>query len=214
MTKQIRISIADDHPMVIDGIKNMLKGYKAATIIDTYNDGAALMEGLKTSQPDILLLDIQMPEKSGDELAPVIMKRYPTIKILTLTNFDSTLHVQNMLRHGVLGYLLKTTDKETLINAIETVYRGEVFLQSEMSEKLDHVGLRMKREVSTKSNLSPREMEILQCIVNGDSSPEIAEKLFLSVRTVDNYRVNILLKLDVKNIATLVRKALEMGLVK
>lgn len=214
MTKQIRISIADDHPMVIDGIKNMLKGYKAATIIDTYNDGAALMEGLKTSQPDILLLDIQMPEKSGDELAPVIMKKYPEVKILTLTNFDSTLHVQNMLRHGVLGYLLKTTDKETLINAIETVYRGEVFLQSEMSEKLDHVGLRMKREVSTKSNLSPREMEILQCIVNGDSSPEIAEKLFLSVRTVDNYRVNILLKLDVKNIATLVRKALEMGLVK
>lgn len=213
MTPPIRISIADDHPMVIDGIKNMLKGHKNITIIDTYKDGKELMQGLQAKQPDVLLLDIQMPEKTGDELAPVITKKYPDVKILTLTNFNSTLHVQNMLRHGVLGYLLKTTDKETLVNAIVTVSQGEIFLQQEMREKMDNVGLRIKREVSTKSNLTPREREILQCIVNGDSSQEIADKLFLSIRTVDNYRVNILLKLDAKNVATLVRKALELGLV-
>lgn len=134
------------------------------------------------------------------------------MKILALTNFDSTLHVQHMLRHGVLGYLLKTTDRETLITAIETVYWGEEFIQESLREKLNLAGQRIKREVSTKSALTPREKEVLRCIVNGDNAQEIAEKLFLSVRTVENYRFNLLLKLDAKNIAVLVRKALELGL--
>ncbi len=181
--------------------------------MDSYTDGEALLKGLDEKLPDVLLLDIQLPGKSGGELAPLLVKKYPELKILALTNFDSSLHVQNMLRRGVLGYLLKTTDKVTLVQAIETVYSGGLFLQPYMKEKMEKAGLRIKREVSTKSNLTQREKEILQCIVNGDSSQEIAEKLFLSTRTVDNYRFNILLKMDAKNIAVLVRKALEMGLV-
>lgn len=211
----IRISIADDHPLVITGIQNMLDTQPGIRILGAYPDGTALMKGLETDGlPDVLLLDIQMPGKTGDELAPLILKKYPELKILMLTNFDSTLHVQNMLRHGVLGYLLKTTDKETLFRAIETVNRGEEFLQKSMKDKISRVGNRIKREVSTKSNLTTREIEILQCIVDGCSSQEIANKLFLSVRTVDNYRFNILLKMDARNIAVLVRKALEMGLVR
>ena len=208
----IQIGIADDHPMVITGIRNMLAGNEDIAIIATYTDGIALMNGLADNQPDVLLLDIQLPGKTGDELAPLLTKKYPDMKILVLTNFDSTLHVQHMLRHGVLGYLLKTTDRDTLIAAIGNVYLGKEFIQKSLREKMESVGVRIKREVSTKSNLTPREREILQCIVNGDNSQEIADKLFLSVRTVDNYRFNILLKMDAKNIAVLVRKALESGL--
>lgn len=210
----IQIGIADDHPMVITGIRNMLAGSEAIMITATYTDGIALMNDLEENQPDVLLLDIQLPGKTGDELAPLLAKKYPNMKILVLTNFDSTLHVQHMLRHGVLGYLLKTTDRETLIEAIGNVYQGKEFIQKSLREKMESVGARIKREVSTKSNLTPREREILQCIVNGDNSQEIADKLFLSVRTVDNYRFNILLKMDAKNIAVLVRKALELGLAK
>ncbi len=210
---KIQISIADDHPMVIMGVQNMLDAHKDITILDIYSDGIALLQGLQYRQPDVLLLDIQMPGKTGDQLMPVIIKKYPDLKVLALTNFDSTLHAQNMLRKGVLGYLLKTTDKKTFIKAVETVYKGELFLQEEMKEKMKEAGERIKRDVTTKSNLSKRELEILQFIVNGDSSQEIADKLFLSIRTVENYRFNILLKMDAKNIAVLVRKALELGLV-
>lgn len=199
--------------MVITGVRNMLEGHAAIAMMDSFTDGEALMEGLSHRQPDVLLLDIQLPGRPGDELAPLLAKKYPELKIVALTNFDSTLHVQHMQRHGVLGYLLKTTDKDTLVHAIETVYRGDIFLQDSMKEKIHKAGLRIKREVSTRSSLTIREKEILQCIVNGDSSQEIADKLFLSVRTVDNYRFNILLKMDARNIAILVRKALEMGLV-
>ncbi len=212
---EISISIADDHPMVITGVKKMLEECNHIHILHTYPDGESLLEGMeKHQQPDVLLLDIQMPGKSGDELAPGLIKRFPELKILMLTNLDSTLHVQNMLRHGVLGYLLKSTDKETLIQAIETVNSGKEFLQKNMQEKMVSAGLRIKREVSTKSHLTPREKEVLQCIVDGLSSQEIAEKLYLSVRTVDNYRFNILLKMDAKNIAILVRKAIESGIVR
>lgn len=210
---KIRISIADDHPLVMSGIYNMLEGSEDFIIVAAYPDGLALMEGLKHTPTDVILLDIQMPGKTGADLAPVIVKKYPDIKILVLTNYDSTLHVQHMLRHGVMGFLLKTTDKNTLMEAIHTVYRGGEFLEKSMQQKQEESGQRMKREVSTKSVLTAREREILKCIVNGDSSQEMAEKLFLSVRTIENYRFNMLLKLDAKNIAILVRKALEMGLV-
>jgi DNA-binding NarL/FixJ family response regulator len=152
---KIQVNIADDHPMVIKGVQNMLGSHEDIVVTGTYSDGIALLDGLKVYQPDVLLLDIQMPGKTGDELAPVLAKKYPGMRVLALTNFDSTLHVQNMLRHGVLGYLLKTTDKETLVSAIKAVYKGEIFIQHEMKDKLDLAGLRMKREVSTKSNLTP-----------------------------------------------------------
>ncbi len=209
---KITVSIADDHPMVITGVLRMLEDNADITVLDTYADGASLLDGLQVRQPDVLLLDIQMPHKTGDELAPLLVKKYPEMKIMILTNFDSTLHIQNMLRHGVLGYLLKTTDKETLIKAIETVHGGEEFIQAIMKEKMELAGARARREVTTKSNLTAREREILQCIVDGNSSKEIADKLFLSVRTVENCRFNILLKMDAKNIAVLVKKALAMGL--
>lgn len=208
----IRISIADDHPMVINGMKEMLSNYKNIDVIHTYNNGADLMQGLKEALPDVLLLDIQMPGQGGDELTPVIVKTYPSVRILAITNFDNTLYVNNMLQNGALGYLLKNTDEQTLIAAIETVYQNKQFLKPEMAEKLKEFRRQLKRQTSSKFSLTPREKQILQLIVNEYSSQEIAAQLNLSLRTVENYRLNLSLKLEVKNTAGLVRKAIMMGL--
>ncbi len=210
----IRIAIADDHPMIIKGLENMLSHYPHLELIGRYANGAELLTDLQAGNlPDILLLDIQMPGQTGDELVPILLKKYPSLKILVLTNFESTLYLNNMLRHGVRGYLLKNTDEDILIEAIREVNNGGEFVEPTMKEKLQRLTIKMKREAGLKSSISLREKEILKCIVDGLTSEEIAEKLFLSVNTVNNYRLNMLLKLDANNTATLVKKALTLGLV-
>lgn len=208
----ISIAIADDHPMVINGLKNMLQQYTHIRVIDTFPNGIQLLKGLKVRLPDILLLDIQMPDHLGVDLVPTLLKKYPDLGILALTNIDSVLYVYNMLKSGAFGYLLKTTSQEVLIRAIETVHRREVFLEDAMKERLDVFVAKMRRESSLKPALSMREKDILKLIVNGDTTKEIAEKLYLGFRTVESYRINILLKLDAKNTASLVRKVVELGI--
>jgi DNA-binding NarL/FixJ family response regulator len=209
---QIRIAIADDHPMIIDGLQNMVRNYPHLRLTGAYPDGATLLESIGQDTPDVLLLDIQLPDLTGDHLAPAILKKYPDIRILILTNLDSTLSLYNMMRLGVKGYALKTTDQKTLIRAIETVYRGEEFLEPPLQERLYQFTLRMKKNAAIKPTLTPREKEILQLIINGNTGQEIADKLCIGFRTVEHYRENILLKLDAKNTAMLVKKALTLGL--
>jgi len=208
----IRIAIADDHPMVIKGLQQMLVNYPKIVMTAAYHNGLALLKGLDRELPDVLLLDIQLPGQTGDELVPVLLKKYPALKILMLTNFDSTLYASNVLRYGALGYLLKTTDEDMLIAAIEAVQRGERFLEPSMQQKIERQDARRKQELRTKPALTLREKEILQLIIDGDTGQEIAEKLHIGFRTVENYRFNILLKMEVKNTASLVKKALTLGL--
>lgn len=210
---KIKVVITDDHPMMVDGIKSLLSQYPHILLLNSYFNGDDLLNGLEQQQPDVLLLDIQLPGKGGDELVPLILKRYPDIKILVLTNFDSGLYANNMFKRGVHGYLLKTAGKETLLLAIETVHKGETFIEPSMKEKINQMDYKVKRTVFSKNTLTSREKEILQCIVNGDTSQEIADKLFLSINTILNYRTSIMLKLDAKNMAVLVKNALKMGLV-
>lgn len=208
----INIAIADDHPMIIDGLKNMLGHYSQFSISNTYADGERLMNGLALSTPDVLLLDIQLPGKTGDELAPLIIKKYPAVNILVLTNFDNAIYVNAMMQHGVHGYILKTTSADMLVKAIETIAAGSRFIDPAIEEKVKEFN-RIKNSGINKA-LSAREKEVLQYIVNGDTTKQISERLFLSYHTVENYRNRIHVKLDVKNMADLTRKALTLGLVK
>jgi DNA-binding NarL/FixJ family response regulator len=205
----INIAIADDHPMIINGIKDILSDCKHIVFTGTYTNGSELMEGLKEGLPDILLLDIQLPDKTGDKLLLEILKKYPDFKVIALTNFDSTLYVSNMIHNGAKGYLLKTVDKNTLITALEAVYRGELYIEPSMKEKVDLIETGVNRTLANKFMLKPREKQVLQLIVNGMTNAEIA--LSLSIHTVHNYRDNILLKMEVKNTAALVKKALTLG---
>ncbi|MBS1689905.1 MAG: response regulator transcription factor, partial [Bacteroidetes bacterium] len=120
--KKIKIAIADDHPMVINGLKDMLATQANILIEATYLNGADLLKGLALSEPDVLLLDIRMPGESGIELVPYILKQYPRVRILILTNFDNTLYVHTLLNAGVQGYLLKNTDQNTLVEAIQHIH--------------------------------------------------------------------------------------------
>jgi DNA-binding NarL/FixJ family response regulator len=209
----IQVAIVDDHPLIMQGMQMLLSRYPHIILVGAFGSATELMHGLERMTPDVLLLDIQLPDKSGDELAPQILKTCPGIKILMLTNFNSPLYVHNALRNGVHGYLLKTTEQETLIHAIETVHNGGQFIEAALQEKMEEeIPKKNKRIFTTKSNLTSRETEILQLIVNGYTDPEIAQQLFLSLHTVKRYRINILLKLDVKNTAALVNKALKLGL--
>jgi len=209
----IKVSITDDHPLVISGLQNMLLHYPNITLSGTYLNAEALLEGLQQTIPDVLLLDIQMPGRTGDELAPSLLKMYPKMKIIALTNFDSTLYANNMIKAGVHGYVLKSAEEKIIVQAIQTVYDGAIFIEEAMAKKMAQLDQKIQNTTFSKSSLTPREKDVLVHIVNGETSQEIANNLFLSLRTVENYRLNIQLKLNVKNTAMLVKKALQMGLV-
>ncbi len=212
--KKIRISIADDHPMIINGLVNLMAGYDHINVLNTYQDGTKLLTGLTTGAdtiPDVLLLDIQMPGKTGDEIVPFILKHHPIINILVLTNFDNAMYVNTMLQHGVHGYILKTAQPSALLHAIETVANGRTYIDPAIEHKIKELE-RMKNGPANY-NLTAREKGILQYIVNGTTSREIAEQLHLSYYTIENYRARILSKMNVKNVAELTKQALILGLV-
>jgi len=210
----IKIAILDDHPLVLEGLSKMLTASGDICLSGAYLSGAGLMEDLQKVLPDVLLLDIQMPDKSGDEWVQDILRLYPELRIIALTNIDAPLYIHNMLRLGVRGYLLKTIAPGQLTAAIRTVHDGGQVIDPVLEERLREFTGKMKREAYIKPKLTQRELEILQHISDGCSSQEIAEQLFISIRTVEYYRFNILLKMDVKNTAMLIRKALSMGMIR
>jgi DNA-binding NarL/FixJ family response regulator len=211
----IRLTITDDHPLVVSGLQNILRTCQQVEVISTFTSGEELLEGLKKEQPEVLLLDLQMPGKAGPELVSIIKKSYPAIRILILTGQEASYYAQDMLQHGCLGYLLKsTTDQRILINAIEEVYQGKIFVEASIKEELLYDMLKLKKQTDNiTDNITRREKEILQFIVAGYKSQEIAEKLFLSIRTIDSHRLSLLQKLNVKNTAGLIKIAMQLKLV-
>lgn len=211
---QIKVAITDDHPLVISGIEKVLASYQHIVLCGSYPDGEALLSGLAQRQPDVLLLDIQMPGKNGEELAQYVHQTYPRVNILALTGFDTVIYVRSMMQRGCKGYLLKNTDQQSLIKAIETVARGEQYIEPSIEKEL--VNSMLKLNTTTKvfsvPKLTGREKDVLRLIIDELTSTEIADKLFLGQRTVEKYRLQLLQKLQVKNTAGLVKVALKMNL--
>ncbi|MBL0357560.1 MAG: response regulator transcription factor [Chitinophagaceae bacterium] len=205
----ISLAITDDQVIILNGLQKILADVPNIQITGIYNNGDELLEGLIKQQPDVLLLDIQMPGKSGVELAAIITKTYRNIKIIALTNVDVIAQIKKILQQGVMGYLLKDASPEKIVKAIETVYAGEQFIQEELKQQL----LNSLSASNAKQIVTRREKEILQLIVDEFTNQEIADKLYLSLRTVENHRNNLLQKLDVKNTAGLVKVAIQEGLV-
>ncbi len=205
----IKVAITDDQPIILNGLQKILADSSHIQIIGSYTNGDDLLQGIAGEQPDVLLLDIHMPGKTGIELAGIITKNHKTIKIIALTNVDVTAQVKKMLQQGCLGYLLKDASPAIIIKAIETVYEGKPFLQDEIQKQL----LNSVIESKPSQIITRREKEILQLIAEEFTNQEIADKLFLSLRTVENHRTSLLHKLGVKNTAGLVREAIALGLV-
>jgi DNA-binding NarL/FixJ family response regulator len=210
---KIKIAIADDHPLVQMGLCHILSNSADMEIIGSYNNGAELLAGIATSQPDVLLLDIQMPGQTGDELAEIISSRYPSVRMLALTNQDNIYYIKAMLHRGATGYILKTAPEEILLDAIRTVHRGEQYLEPVLKEKVIQDALLAKKQNRSTPVLTRKELQVLQFIARNLTSQEIADLMYISKRTVDNHRMSLLMKLEVKNGAALVKKGLQMGLI-
>lgn len=211
--KPIKIAVADDHPLVIDGLHHILTPGSGMEITACYGNGNDLLKGLAQTTVDVLLLDIQMPGKTGDELIETITRQYPTIKVLALTNQDSVYYIKTMLRKGAAGYILKTVQKDVLLEAIRAVYSGEQYLEPALKDKLVRDSIHAKSQFAADPVLSRREKEVLQYIAADLTSQEIADKLFVSKRTIDNHRLSLMMKLGVKNVAALVKVAIQLGLI-
>jgi DNA-binding NarL/FixJ family response regulator len=205
----INLAITDDQVIILNGLQKILADVPNIRITGIYNNGDELLEGLLKHQPDVLLLDIQMPGKSGIELAAIIARTYKSVKIIALTNVDVLTQIKKILQQGVLGYLLKDASPEIIIKAIETVNDGDQYIQEDLKQQL----LNSLSMLNAKQIVTRREKEILQMIIDEFTNQEIADKLYLSLRTVENHRNNLLQKLKVKNTAGLVKVAIQEGLV-
>lgn len=209
---KIKVSIADDHVIVTNGISMILKDHPLVELGFVAHSGQELLKTIKNNQPDVLLLDIQLPDKQGDELAAIVSRDYPEVAIIALTNMDQTFHVRSMFRNGVKGYLLKSATTRILIEAIETVLRGQQYIDHALREKMafELVDIHSARHIPT---LTKRERQILEFIADEKTSSEIAHILNLSQSTIENHRVSLFFKFSVKNVAGLVRKAIQLGLI-
>jgi DNA-binding NarL/FixJ family response regulator len=207
----MKIAIADDHPLVINGLQHMLAGSNDMELTGSYDNGRELLKGLATTEVDVLILDIHMPGQTGEELAEIISRQHPGIKMLALTNEDNVYHIKNMLRKGVHGYILKTSRVDLLQDAIRTVYSGERYLETALNEKLIRDTIQAKKQISADPILSDRERTVLEYISKDLTSQQIAGELFVSKRTVDYYRLCLLAKLGVKNVGALVKKGIQLG---
>ncbi len=213
MDRTIRITIADDHPLVVSGLEKVLSTVKDFKVISTFQNGAELLEGLKTERPDVLLLDLQMPVLSGQEVAPQILELHKEIKIIALTSQESTFFVRKLMKAGVSGYILKTSSADQIVTAIREVIAGNNYVEAALKEKLLQETLSSKKDAPKNLQLTRREQEILQLISSNYTSQEIADKLFVSKRTIDNHRLSLLLKFGVKNSAALIKDAIRLGFI-
>ena len=207
----IKVAVLDDHNMVLKGIESMLEGVEDIAVTATYTLGKQLLGEIDVEVPDVLLLDINLPDLNGIDICKKLLKKYPRLSILALSNYSEAGFIKNMLRNGAKGYLLKNTGKPELITAIETVYHGKQYLPLEIKDILlnDSIG---NSNMSFIPKLTRREKEVLSLIVKEHTTQEISEKLFISPKTVESHRNNLTQKLGVRNTAGLVRVALEKGL--
>lgn len=209
----IRVGILDDHTMVLKGIEALLEDSNEIKVVYTFNNAKALLDYLSKEHPDVLLLDINLPKSNGIELCGFITKTYPEISIIGLSNYNDTGFIKNMMRNGAKGYLLKNTSREELTEAIKTVNSGEKYIPKILKNKLlnESFGVQLSPFIP---QLTRREQEILESIANELTNNEIAEKLFISTKTVESHRKNLLQKFGVRNTAGLIKEAFTKGLLK
>lgn len=214
---KITILLADDHPLVRSGLIKLFEPYKEFSIIGEANDGEEAVALTLKLHPEVVVLDVSMPKLNGIEATKQIKEKSPSTKVLILTMYDNEEYVYQIFRSGASGYVLKNSTREQLANAIRTVARGEKFFSPEVSEIMIHAYLKRTGQQTTSSThsnennslpLTKREKEILLLIGEGLNNSQIAERLFISTRTVDTHRTNIMQKLDIHDASKLVRFAI------
>lgn len=198
--------------MVLKGIVSMLENTSEIKIVGTYENAKKTIKNLGANLPDVLLLDINLPDINGIDLSKLLLKKYPDLKIIALTNFEDISFVKRMLKNGVHGYLLKNTDRQELLEAIKAVLSGEQYLHKDIKKKLLYQSANKTTTNNLLVNLTRREKEVLQAISEELTTQEISEKLFISPKTVETHRMNIMSKLGAKNSVGIIKNAIEKEL--
>jgi len=220
--KPIRVILAEDHALVRAGFCALLRTFAGVRIAGEASEGYEVLQLVKKERPDIVILDISMPGLNGLEVASKLRQEHPEVRIIILSIHANQEYVLQALRIGVLGYLLKDASPSEFARAIEAVSRGEQFLCSKLSR---HTLADYARLLGSKAGydkdvpriyqrLTPRQREILQLIAEGNTTKEIAAKLGLSVKTIETHRTQLMDRLDIHDIAGLVRYAIKVGLIK
>ncbi|MBL0742718.1 response regulator transcription factor [Chryseolinea lacunae] len=216
-TDKIKVLIADDHKIIRVGLQGILQRATDVDVVGEAEDGNDVMAFLEKNVTDVILMDIDMGKASGTETTQKVKQRYPDVHVLALTMHEEQEHIIQMLEAGASGYLLKNTGSDELVAAIHAVAKGDSYYSSSVSASLLKALTNLKSKTPARPNkdipLSEREIQVLQLIAQECSNGEIAEKLFISIRTVDTHRRNILEKLQVKNTAGLVKYAIEKALI-
>ena len=208
--KEIRVLLVDDHKIVLDGVEALLSDLEGFNCVATADNGQKALDLLKVFEIDVILMDIDMPVMNGMEATKAVKRDYPNVKVISLTQHSERGMVKQLLECGSNGYLLKNINRDELALAIRKVYEGQNYFSSEVTMSL--AGKAVEKNASGSDvEITEREIEILTLIAEGFSSKQIGEQLFISPRTVDTHRTTLMNKLDIHNIAGLIRFALKNG---
>jgi len=212
----IRVLIADDHAVFRSGLRVLLENEEDIEVAGEAGTGPEALKKVQELSPDVLILDINMPEMNGTTVAEKALTDQPDLKIVVLTMYEDEHYLQELLKLGINGYVLKKSTRTDVVQAIRAAGRGEHYIDSALSSFVvsKYAGLPEKKPDSKKDILTPREQEICSLLAYGHTNSEIAEKLFISERTAEFHRSNIFSKLNFKNRAELVRFAIETSLMK
>lgn len=209
-TVKIKVLIVDDHPLVIEGLKSLLRGNQDIKVVESCNTGNHALQYLQNNFVDIVLLDINLPDTSGIDICEQISKRYPMIAVIGLSTYGERSIINQMISNGAKGYLLKNVTETELIEAINKVYRGNVYFGVEVQKAMANT---IFHSMGNTPRLTKREKQILKLIVSGKTNNQIAEELFISPLTVETHRRNLMKKMKASNTASLVKIAIEKALV-
>lgn len=208
MLQPTKIFLADDHYIFKQGIQALFDDDANIKVVGEVSDGNALLACLQKTQVDVLILDISMPKVSGLAVISSIIETFPQLPVLVLSMHSNQEYARQMMQKGAKGYILKSCGRSEIIRAIKTVAVGDTYLSQEIAKKLFTSTIKKERDVS-RNPLTKREIVVLKLVTKGLTNQDIGKKLFISHRTVDTHRRNIMLKLDLHNVALLTEYALK-----
>ncbi|HEY7745767.1 MAG TPA: response regulator transcription factor [Desulfuromonadales bacterium] len=212
---KIRVMVVDEHAIVRKGIEHLLENQTDMVVVGEAATGREALENSRTLHPDVMLLAIALPDLSGLEVIGMVRKEQPELQIVIFSSHERDVYVHQALRNGAIGYVLKSAPSESVLEAIRSAHRGEFFLCRKIKNGVIKAFLQVEKGSSPMSlyeRLSAREQEVFRMLVGGKSTGQIAGLLFLSPKTVEKHRLNILRKLGCRNLVEMVKYAISIGI--